>query len=103
MWKWGGGGGNQNVQAQHIEEIGKIEVTNTGGPRASLACIIQSTSLGNRGAGPSNPAPPQNITALLGLPEGDTPASWYAKQIVTINVAYQSLSAHHAILTAEPP
>ncbi|XP_022041300.1 uncharacterized protein LOC110943876 [Helianthus annuus] len=93
---------NQNVQAQHVEEIGEIEVTNTGGPRASITHITQTVTPGNNGAGPSNPAPPQNISALLGLPEGETPSSWYAKQIATINAAYQSLSAQQAVLQAEP-
>ncbi|MFS7946937.1 putative retrotransposon gag domain-containing protein [Helianthus anomalus] len=85
-----------------IEEIGEVEITNTGGPRGSITRITQTVTPGNNGAGPSNPAPPQNVSALLGLPEGETPASWYAKNIATINAAYQSLIAQQAVLTAEP-
>ena len=75
---------NQNVQVQHVEEIGEIEVTNTGGPRGSITRITQAVTPGNNGEGPSKPTPPQNVLALLGLPEGETPASWYAKNIAQL-------------------
>ncbi|MFS7965658.1 hypothetical protein Hanom_Chr09g00764781 [Helianthus anomalus] len=83
------GEGIQNFQAQQIEEIGEVELTNTGGPRGSITCITQTVTPRNNGEGPSNPAPPQNVSALLGLPEGETPASWYAKNIATINATYR--------------
>ncbi|KAJ0870483.1 putative retrotransposon gag domain-containing protein [Helianthus annuus] len=95
------GEGIQNFQAQQIEKIGEVEINNTGGPRESFTRITQVVTPGN-GEGPSNTAPPQNVSALLGLPEGETPASWYAKNIATINAAYQSLIAQQAVLTAEP-
>ncbi|MFS7902830.1 hypothetical protein Hanom_Chr01g00015951 [Helianthus anomalus] len=69
------GEGIQNFQAQQNEEIGEIEVTNTGGPRGSVTRITQTVTSGNNGEGPSNKAPAQNVSALLGLPEGETPAS----------------------------
>ncbi|KAJ0939100.1 hypothetical protein HanRHA438_Chr02g0057241 [Helianthus annuus] len=96
------GEGIQNFQAQQIEEIGEVDGTNTGGPRGSITRITQVVTPGNNGEGPSNTAPAQNVSAVLGLPEGETPASWYAKNIATINAAYQSLIAQQAVLTAEP-
>ncbi|MFS7914973.1 hypothetical protein Hanom_Chr02g00159821 [Helianthus anomalus] len=57
------GEGIQNIQAQQIEEIGEVEITNTGGPRGSITRITQTVTPGNNGAGPSNPAPPQNVSA----------------------------------------
>ncbi|MFS7939969.1 hypothetical protein Hanom_Chr05g00458161 [Helianthus anomalus] len=52
------GESNQNVQPQHIEEIGEIKAINTGGPRGSITRITQTVTPGNNGAGSSNPAPP---------------------------------------------
>ncbi|MFS7962514.1 hypothetical protein Hanom_Chr08g00727511 [Helianthus anomalus] len=93
---------NPNVQTQPAEEIGEIEATITGGPRARITCITPTGTLASHVGGPSYPAPSQNISALFGLPEGETPASWYAKQNAIINAAYQSLSVQQAILQAEP-
>ncbi|MFS7990950.1 hypothetical protein Hanom_Chr12g01064981 [Helianthus anomalus] len=69
------GEGIQHFQAQQVEEIGEVEITNTGGPRGSATRVTQMATPGNNGEGPSNPAPAQNVSALLGLPEGETPAS----------------------------
>ncbi|KAJ0940134.1 hypothetical protein HanRHA438_Chr02g0079971 [Helianthus annuus] len=61
---------------------------------------VQTSS---HGAGPS--APPEqaqlNFSALLGLPEGKTLASWYAKQMASINLVYTQLSAQQALLQAQ--
>ncbi|MFS7963913.1 hypothetical protein Hanom_Chr08g00743961 [Helianthus anomalus] len=57
----------------------------------------------NHGAGPSAPSGQAllNFSALLGLPEGETLASWYAKQTVPLNLLYAQLSAQQDLLQAQ--
>ncbi|KAJ0588502.1 hypothetical protein HanRHA438_Chr04g0172421 [Helianthus annuus] len=57
----------------------------------------------NHGAGPSAPSEQTqlNFSALLGLPEGKTLASWYAEQMASINLVYTQLSAQQALLQAQ--
>ncbi|MFS7999626.1 hypothetical protein Hanom_Chr12g01168661 [Helianthus anomalus] len=57
----------------------------------------------NHGAGPSNPSVQTqlNFSALLGLPEGKTLASWYAEQTASLNLVYAQLSAQQALLQAQ--
>ncbi|MFS7968288.1 hypothetical protein Hanom_Chr09g00795701 [Helianthus anomalus] len=67
-----------HIQNLPIEEFTEGETTNVGGPRASGVRIIQTATPTSHGAGPSTPTP-SSISTLLGLPEGETLASWYAK------------------------
>ncbi|MFS8010250.1 hypothetical protein Hanom_Chr14g01294831 [Helianthus anomalus] len=94
----GVGEDNSHVRLHPTGELVEGEATNTEGPRASIICIPKMGTPASNITGMSNSAPNPYISALLGLPEGETLASWYAKQIATINVAYQSLSAQQAIL-----
>ncbi|MFS7933725.1 hypothetical protein Hanom_Chr04g00383191 [Helianthus anomalus] len=57
----------------------------------------------SHGAGPSAPSEQAqlNFSALLGLPEGKTLASWYAEQMASINLVYTQLSAQQALLQAQ--
>ncbi|MFS7912194.1 hypothetical protein Hanom_Chr02g00127041 [Helianthus anomalus] len=89
------------VQNLPIDELTEGKATNVGGPRPSGDRITQTVTPTSHTAGPSTPAP-SNISSLLGLPEGKSLASWYAKQQATLNVIYQSLSAQQVTLQAEP-
>ena len=57
----------------------------------------------SHGASPSAPSEQAqlNYSALLGLPEGKTLASWYAEQMASINLVYTQLSAQQALLQAQ--
>ncbi|MFS7897846.1 hypothetical protein Hanom_Chr00s012713g01749861 [Helianthus anomalus] len=54
----------------------------------------------SHGVGPSAPAQP-NISALLGLPDGETLTSWYTKQQATLNLVYAQLSTQQALIQAQ--
>ncbi|MFS8031224.1 hypothetical protein Hanom_Chr17g01543301 [Helianthus anomalus] len=78
---------------------GAVFQTPTGVPHQPPP-MMQNLS---HGAGPSAPSEQAhlNYSALLGLPEGKTLASWYAEQMASINLVYTQLSAQQALLQAQ--
>ncbi|MFS7919079.1 hypothetical protein Hanom_Chr03g00208671 [Helianthus anomalus] len=81
-----------HVQNLHNDEYAEGEGTNVGAICASGIRTTQTVSPISHGAGPSTPVP-LGMSALLGLPEGETLASWYAKSQGTLNLIYAQLSA----------
>ncbi|MFS7974615.1 hypothetical protein Hanom_Chr09g00870821 [Helianthus anomalus] len=78
--------GNSHAQNQPIDEYAEGECTKIGAIRASGTRTAQTVTLISFGAGPSAPA-------MSGLPEGEAPASWYAKSQETLNLIYAQLCA----------
>ncbi|MFS7939856.1 hypothetical protein Hanom_Chr05g00456881 [Helianthus anomalus] len=84
-----------------------ITQTTNGATFQTLPGVLQQTpppmQTPSHGAGPLAPSEQAqlNFSALLGLPEGKTLASWYAEQMVSINLVYTQLSAQQALLQAQ--
>ncbi|MFS7935785.1 hypothetical protein Hanom_Chr05g00407651 [Helianthus anomalus] len=89
----------------HVENLSNDEYTegegtNVGAFRESGIRTTQTVTPTSHGTGPSTPAP-SGIYALLGLPEGETLASWYAKSQATLNLIYSPLSAQQPLIKAQ--
>ncbi|MFS7921893.1 hypothetical protein Hanom_Chr03g00242271 [Helianthus anomalus] len=77
-----------HVQSHQRDETVREGLTGTEIPDlfGSASRVVNQVTPGsqnsNHGAGPSAPSAPAqpNISALLGLPEGETLTSWYTKQ-----------------------
>ncbi|MFS7957903.1 hypothetical protein Hanom_Chr07g00671911 [Helianthus anomalus] len=67
---------NARFQNQPIDEYDEGDFTKVGGMRASGTRTTQTVTPTNQGVSPSTPA-------LSGLPEGETPASWFYAQLCT--------------------
>ncbi|MFS7946419.1 hypothetical protein Hanom_Chr06g00536111 [Helianthus anomalus] len=74
-----------HVQSPPTDEFTEGEIANVGVVRASGVRTSQTVTPTSHDAGTSTPAP-SDVSALLGLPEGETLASWYAKNQATLNL-----------------
>ncbi|MFS8001815.1 hypothetical protein Hanom_Chr13g01194771 [Helianthus anomalus] len=72
-------------------------------PPGEINQTTSGTQMPNHGASPSAPSAHANLnfSAVLGIPEGETLASLYAKQTASLNLVYVQLSAQQALLQAQ--
>ncbi|MFS7936664.1 hypothetical protein Hanom_Chr05g00418431 [Helianthus anomalus] len=77
-----------------LEALPDINQTTNGASFQTSPEVVNQTTpeaqTPNHGAGPSAPSAQAqlNFSALLGLPEEETLASWYAKQTASLHLVY---------------
>ncbi|MFS7954427.1 hypothetical protein Hanom_Chr07g00630131 [Helianthus anomalus] len=78
---------NSHVQNLPTDEYIKEEGTDVGAMRVSGIRTAQTVTPTSHRTSPSAPLM-SRLSAMSGLPEGETPDSWYAKSQATLNLIY---------------